>query len=234
MRGANVCLYCVREASQGENIHVHPGRFYLTRAEDSKAKYVAEPRVGFQRSAPQNNFRRLIAAMIEPGNFCLDTVSFVPESESQPPLAFVLALLNSELADWYFSLGSTNSKVNEYQFRNLPCPRFRPDETPAETAAGVAAVDLLAAARPDLAVAVLEPLLADAPFPPAVRAAVVAAVDGIVTAEAARGVISRTDRSALSAAAQPYQDFLDTVFFRLAGLSDAEVAGLRKRYAAMN
>jgi hypothetical protein len=37
----------------------------------------------------------------------------------------LLALLNSKLLDWYFRLGSTNSKVNEYQFNNLPCPIFR-------------------------------------------------------------------------------------------------------------
>lgn len=45
--------------------------------------------------------------------------------------------------------------------------------------------------------------------------------------------MTRSDRSALSPAAQPYQDFLDAVFFRLAGLTDAEAQGLRTRYERM-
>jgi hypothetical protein len=62
---------------------------------------------------------------------------------------------------------------------------------------------------------------------------VVAAVDQIVKAETDRGEMSRSDRSALSAGAQPYQDFLDAVFFRLAGLTPAEEAALRQRYEEM-
>ncbi|MGH7773475.1 MAG: hypothetical protein ACREQA_14720, partial [Candidatus Binatia bacterium] len=34
----------------------------------------------------------------------------------------LLAFLNSQILDWYFRLGSTNSKVNEYQFNALPIP----------------------------------------------------------------------------------------------------------------
>lgn len=131
-----------------------------------------------------------------------------------------------------FRLGSTNSKVNEYQFNNLPCPRFRESATPGEEATGRAAVAALEAGQPAVAELAAEPLLADAPFSPVVQAVIAAAVDRIAAAESGRGSIARTARSALSAA-QPYQDFLAHVYFRLAGLTAAEVAGLRTRYEAM-
>src|SRR5439155_26297927 len=124
LRGANVCLYVVREASQGEEFHLCQKTFLDGKSETSKAYHSKVARAGFQRSSPQNNFRRIVAAMIEPGSFCFDTVSYVPASETKLPLQFIVGLLNSKLLDWYFRLGSTNSKVNEYQFNNLPCPIF--------------------------------------------------------------------------------------------------------------
>jgi hypothetical protein len=79
---------------------------------DAKAWHHKEHRVGFQRNSPQNNFRRLIACHIPPGEFCCDTVSYFPEKGSKLPLNLLLALFNSKLLDWFFRLGSTNSKVN--------------------------------------------------------------------------------------------------------------------------
>jgi hypothetical protein len=58
-------------------------------------------------------------------------------------------------------------------------------------------------------------------------------VDEISNLEAARGDIARTERSALAPEAQPYQDLLDRIFYRMAGLTDAEAKGLEKRLEAM-
>ncbi len=201
LRGANITLYQVRDASQGQAVFISPERFFKGKQHGSKALFAREERVGFQRSAPQNNFRRLIAAIIAPNNFCVDTVSFIPKSKSKLPLAFVTGLLNSLLLDWYFRLGSTNSKVNEYQFNNLPCPTFRDKPTPAETATGQKVTEHLAADRPATALPLLKPLLETPPFSPVVRDAVVAAVDRIIDAEGKRGEMTRSDRSALSPAA---------------------------------
>lgn len=46
-------------------------------------------------------------------------------------LHLLVALLNSKLLDWYFRLGSTNSKVNEYQFNALPIPAIMGTEESA-------------------------------------------------------------------------------------------------------
>jgi hypothetical protein len=55
----------------------------------------------------------------------------------------------------------------------------------------------------------------------------------IVAVEANRGDIGRTERSALDPKAQPYQDLLDRIIYRMAGLTDAEAAGLERRLAGM-
>jgi hypothetical protein len=91
----------------------------------------------------------------------------------------------------------------------------------------------LAIGRPDKAIAILKPLLKIAPFSLVVRDAIVAAAKRIIAVEESRGEISRSDRSALAPAAQPYQDFIDQLFYGMAGLTETEVKGLEERYATM-
>ena len=71
------------------------------------------------------------------------------------------------------------------------------------------------------------------PFSPAVRDAIVEVARRIVAIESARGDIARTERSALDRKAQPYQELIDNLFYRMAGLSDAEVSGLEARLKRM-
>jgi hypothetical protein len=233
LRGANVCLYLFREASQGEDKHIRVANYLRQRSNSPKARHGQQPRVGFQRSSPQNNFRRIVAAMVPPGSFCFDTVSYVPESDSRLPLEVLLALLNSKLLDWYFRLGSTNSKVNEYQFNNLPCPVFGDSRAPADDRLRDAAVAAINAGSLDDAFAVLTPALANPPFPLAVQDVLVELVRRIIAIEHARGEIARTQRSALAPAAQPLQDLIDRLLYRMAGLTPDEAAGLEHRLARM-
>jgi hypothetical protein len=79
----------------------------------------------------------------------------------------------------------------------------------------------------------LRPLLAQPPFSPAIRQVIVTAVQQIMTFEADRGDIARTERSALDPEAQPYQDLIDQLFFDMAGLTADEVKALEERYAKM-
>jgi hypothetical protein len=55
----------------------------------------------------------------------------------------------------------------------------------------------------------------------------------IIDLESARGPIARSERSALAPAAQPCQDFIDQLLYRLAGLSPHESAALESRLAQM-
>lgn len=233
LRGSNVCLYQIRKASQGESKYLEKEKYLNEKSLKSKAYHSQQLRVGFQRSSPQNNFRRIIATLIEPDNFCFDTISYVPKDHSKLPLEFILGLLNSKLLDWYFRLGSTNSKVNEYQFVNLPCPVFqnkmkKDDETIKEKA-----LEGLNGGDFEKVFELLSPLLKDGPFSLAVRDMVCEAVKCIIKIEHKRGEISRRERSHLDSAAEPYQNFIDILIYAMAGLSESDISGLEERLLKM-
>jgi len=79
----------------------------------------------------------------------------------------------------------------------------------------------------------LKPLCAEPPFSLAIREVIIEAVKQISAIEKSRGEIARADRSALHPSAQPYQDLVDQLLYRMAGLTDAEIVGLEERYAKM-
>jgi len=199
----------------------------------AKAFYYREPRVGVQGNAPQNNFRRLIAAPIEPGTFCFYTINFAPESMIKYPLEFLLALLNSALCEWYFRLASTNAHANQYSLRILPCPTFSEAESFADKTLTRATLGAVHDGDFDAVLHILQPGLQEPPFSPAVRNTIVNLVNRIIEAERARGQISRAERSALSPEAQPYQDLIDRLFYAMAGLTVDEAKALEDRLSKM-
>lgn len=231
LRGASITLYAVREASQGEIKYLNETKFLEGKSESSKAYHSQESRIGFQRSSPQNNFRRLISAPIAAGSFCFDTVSYVPESKCAVPTSFLLALLNSKLLDWYFRLGSTNSKVNEYQFKNLPCPvahdKNLSSELTSEAKTAISNLDFTSFEK------VCEKLSKSFPFDRAVYEIIDDLVNRIVTLEERRGAVSKRDRSALDDSSIPYQAMVDSLLYHLAGLSSDEVSALESRLQDM-
>ena len=90
-------------------------------------------------------------------------------------------------------------------------------------------LDTNIAAIPDL----LAPHLADGPFRPAVREALEHLAARIHAAEQERGTITRQNRARLSERAQPFQDTIDLILFRMAGFSDNAIAGLEDRLSRM-
>ncbi len=232
LRGANITLYAVREASQGQPLYLLQEPFLQGKAPTAKAWHFRHRRIGFQRSAPQNNFRRLVAAPIEAGQFCFDTVSYIPEPESRLALTELLALLNSQLLEWYFRLASTNSKVNEYQFNNLPVPQFSDIHSEDHPAAAqiIRSVDAdnLEAAFEALAVHLRTP-----PFSGAVRLVLSGLVERIIAVEARRGPITRRQRAGLDPRAQLFQDLIDRMLFAAAGIAPDEAARLVTRLGQM-
>jgi len=232
-RGASICLYVPRAASQGQDIFLRVERFLSDKGLETKAFHHRHPRVGLQESSPQNNFRRIIAALVPAGEFCNHTVNYCPANKCSLDLRLLLGLLNSKLADWYFRLGSTNAHVSHYQLYNLPCPLFAQQGKPAEGVTQEKAIEALRAGAPANALAILAPLLARVPFSLAIRDAVIEAVEIIGGIEAKRGEISRSARSALEPAAQPFQDFIDQLLYKMAGLSESESRALEDRLAQM-
>lgn len=230
LRGSNICLYVLREASQGHDLFLKVSAFFAGKGSGTKAFHSREHRLGFQRSSPQNNFRRLIAAFIPRGNYCFDTISYVPNSQSKLPLQFLIGLLNTKLLDWYFRLGSTNSKVNEYQFNNLPCPVF--DDRTSDRA-NEAMIHALHAKDFEGVLHILRPARMKPPFDLAISEVIAEAVNCIIRIEQKRGEVSRSERSALDIEAQPYQDLIDKIVYAMAGLSESESRGLEDRLLQM-
>jgi len=232
-RGASICLYVTRPASQGDDLYVNVQRFLRDKGPNTKAFHHRYRRIGLQESSPQNNFRRIIAALVPAGEFFNHTVNYCTEASCAADLRLVVALLDSTLADWYFRLGSTNAHVSHYQLCNLPCPRFATELTADGECRQERALAALRRRRPEDALEEMRPLLRKLPFSPAIQAVILAAVDRIVTVEQSRGAIARTHRAALHANAQPYQDLIDQLFYGMAGLTPDEVRGLEERYALM-
>lgn len=231
VRGASICLYVLRPASQGEPIYLRVRKYLSGKKPGTKAWHHQQRRVGLQESCPQNNFRRIIAAIIPKGEFCNHVINYFPEGECKFPLEMLLALLNSKLSDWYFRLGSTNAHVNHYQIYNLPAPCI--SSSKKQTFDGKKFVVALDGQKWNDAFKLVEPLLADAPFPPDVIPCMVNLVERITRIEEARGNIARAERSALDGKAQPLQDLIDRMIYRMAGLTDSEIKGLEERLKDM-
>ncbi|MBV8360171.1 MAG: Eco57I restriction-modification methylase domain-containing protein, partial [Deltaproteobacteria bacterium] len=97
MRGSMICMYAVREASQGEPMYLREQKYLKGKPGSAKAWHHQVRRIGWQESSALNNFRRIIAAPIPEGVYCNHKRNYIPESASKLPLDFVLALLNSSI-----------------------------------------------------------------------------------------------------------------------------------------
>ncbi len=139
LRGANIGRYEFYEVpKQGSPVYLNKEKYLDERGKDSDSKAFdhLKRRIGYQRGAAIDNYRRIIATMIDPGAFCSDTVAYF--SEAKYNLYSVLALLNSSLVDWRFGLTSTTNHVNSYELDVIPIPKFI-FTTPAEERARLGA-----------------------------------------------------------------------------------------------
>ncbi len=122
LRGAHVNRYEFQsEPKQGDPVYLDVEKFLHNHGENTKAydhKYI---RVGYQRGAAIDNWRRIIATIIERENFCSDTINYIV-NPIEYDLFSILALLNSSLWEWRFRLTSTNNHVNSYEIDPMPMP----------------------------------------------------------------------------------------------------------------
>ena len=217
-RGANISLYQLREASQGQDIYIDIDAFLRRRGTESKAYHHQFERVGLQESSAQNNFRRIIACRIPKGCFCNHKINYTTKKHAQIPLEIILFVLNSSFADWYFRLGSTNAAVSHYQLLNIPCPRFSSKDAPIDHTT----LDHLEAQLEALDFAAIEKafltLAEQQGCSPTLESGIVRLVRFIEAEEGQRGQIARTDRSVLSEPAEPCQVILDKLILALLGL----------------
>lgn len=122
LRGAHVDRYEFHEeAKQGTPMYLDVPKFLSRHDIHTKAYDNRYIRIGYQRGAAIDNWRRIIATIISKGNFCSDTINYIINPH-QMDLFFVLSLLNSSLWEWRFRLTSTNNHVNAYEIDSMPIP----------------------------------------------------------------------------------------------------------------
>jgi len=134
IRGAYVNRYLLlSEPKQGEYYYLDTEEFLANSSDnETKSNDHRYPRVGYQRGSAIDNWRRIIATMIPPGKYCCDTVNYITRPNGIS-LEFILAFLNSALAEWRFRITSCTNHVNSYEIDNLPLPVIDTSNPPDES-----------------------------------------------------------------------------------------------------
>ena len=135
LRGAHINRYEFQEEpKQGTPMYLDVNRFLDAYGKDTKAYAYKYIRIGYQRGSAIDNWRRIIATIVEKDNFCSDTINYIVNPKKFDLFA-ILALLNSSLWEWRFRLTSTNNHVNSYEIDSMPMsptllhhPRKRAEE----------------------------------------------------------------------------------------------------------
>jgi hypothetical protein len=102
LRGAHINRYKFQaEPKQGTPMYLDVKRFLDAHGKDTKAYDHKYTRIGYQRGAAIDNWRRIIATIVEKDNFCSDTINYIVNPKEYNLFA-ILALLNSSLWEWRF------------------------------------------------------------------------------------------------------------------------------------
>ena len=228
LRGSNVSLYAVREPSQGTAMFLKAEKFLAGKPGSAKTNHHKAARVGWQESSAQNNFRRIIAAMIPEGEFCNHKINYFPKEDSSIPLALLLAVLNSRISDWYFRLVSTSAAVSHYQLYALPTPTIVRGSDPLDWNGA-----FQAGRWGDLADQLVAACVVPGELPREVALAMEQMTHKICEIESSRTLRSRAERSRLASESQLLQDAIDRVLFRCYGISDEDAEYVKKRLSEM-
>ncbi|MBI4690957.1 MAG: Fic family protein, partial [Nitrospirae bacterium] len=122
LRGAHINRYDFQdEPKQGEPVYLNVDKFLNAHGKNTKAYDYRYVRIGYQRGSAIDNWRRIIATVVEKDNFCSDTINYIVKPKEYSLFA-ILALLNSSLWEWRFRLTSTNNHVNSYEIDSMPMP----------------------------------------------------------------------------------------------------------------
>ena len=122
LRGGNIQRYeFITEPKQGVPKYLNI-EAYRQKISGEKSTHTLYPRIGYQRNAALDNWKRLIFAPLPNPSYCFDSISyFLIENSTNSTNAFtLLAILNSRLLEWRFRLTSTNNHVSTSEIDALP------------------------------------------------------------------------------------------------------------------
>jgi hypothetical protein len=133
LRGGNVLRYeFTADPRQGVAKYIDI-KAYKAAGETGRFAHTQMERIGYQRNAALDNWRRLIFGPLPAPSYCFDSVSYFPITDKTVALSR-LAILNSRLLEWRFRLTSTNNHVSTSEIAALPLPGFGkagPNDQPA-------------------------------------------------------------------------------------------------------
>lgn len=130
LRGSNIQRYEFSpKAKQGVSKYINIEN-YESKYTSGRAAHTRLHRIGYQRNAALDNWRRLIFALLPCPSYCFDSVSYYLISEDVNLSLVQLALLNSHILNWRFSISSSNNHVSTNEIDELPAPII-PFTTPA-------------------------------------------------------------------------------------------------------
>jgi hypothetical protein len=128
LRGANIDRYLFRQRpTQGRDRFLRTESFLQDKAKSTKIDALYQERVGLQRGAAVDNWRRLIGCRIPGGFFSFDTILLLNPHKIH--LHVLLALVNSDLWEWRFRSVSATNHVNAYEMEGFVVPPVLLDET---------------------------------------------------------------------------------------------------------
>ncbi|MCD6270296.1 N-6 DNA methylase, partial [bacterium] len=124
IKGAAVQKWFIKETmSQGE-VEYLDYKNYLKENSGNKSLHHRLKRIVMQGITGVDEKHRLKMTIIEPGIFCGNSVNYILIKDQNMSEHYLLALLNSQLLNWFFKVFSTNSNVNGYEIDNLPIPKI--------------------------------------------------------------------------------------------------------------
>ncbi len=121
-RGGNVQRYeFISEARQGIDKYINVQNYEL-QIKGEKAVHTKLHRIGYQRNAALDSWRRLIFTVLPTPSYCFDSVSYFLINGTKEYA--LLSMLNSELYEWRFRLTSSNNHVSTKEIASLPAIQF--------------------------------------------------------------------------------------------------------------
>lgn len=108
-----------KKMSQGEIEYVYFKEF-LKENKGKRTQHHTIRRIVTQGITGVDEKSRIKGNILEPGIFCGHSVNYIIFKNKKTDLNYFLALLNSEILNWYFKAFSTNSNVNSYEINGLP------------------------------------------------------------------------------------------------------------------
>lgn len=128
LKGASIQRYYYTEdMSQGIVEHVNEKKYLTDFPNSEKANHHNYERIAMQGMSGANDKIRLISTIIPKGIYLAHSCNYIIPTDNFS-LLFLLGILNSKFANWYFKLFSTNSNVNSYEIENIPIPTATPEQ----------------------------------------------------------------------------------------------------------